>query len=580
MEYANGGDLDHYLKSRRGNLLSEERVLHFFVQISLAIKHIHDRKILHRDLKSQNIFLTNGDMVKLGDFGIARVLRNTAELASTQIGTPYYMSPEIMDNKKYNSKTDIWSLAVILYEIMCLKLPFNGSNIRMLMINIMRSEPAPPPSTYSQGLRELLKSMFSKVPKARPGITSILSSPVVRNQISHILDDAHMRKEFSHTVLHGEHILNDQKPSAEGKPEIIVKDAYKQILPPQNAPPIEVAKPEAAKQAAKPAVNVHSKPPIQIVQKRPNPGQKVAQREELKPSPPISRQGKEKPVVIPSVAVKKPVERDKGRRIASVADKLKAAEENRIKAQNEKLQKLKEQREALQQRNAALQAKPRTPINKVIVTPVKSSLEKRREEEIRKQRLVADNAKAKAIRENVQRRQWSEAVESKIAVCKIQVPASVKSSILAADTEALHNRYKESDSSSSERERECEKEQHAAPPDIAGPDARPLPERKSGENPINSDFFAKLESQLGGIKAQMNQLKLSPRIREVPEPSLTDEPLYDKGKEMCDRDAVTPMKGAAESITSPSAAPMRTSFGCSSPSKRKIRRDSQGFFYS
>ena len=133
------------------------------------------------------------------------------------------MSPEIMDNKKYNSKTDVWSLGVVLYEIMCLKLPFQGSNIRQLCVNIMRSDPVPPSSAYSSGLRELLKSMLLKQSKLRPGINSVLGSEVVRRKISNILDDAHVKREFSHTVLHGENILhaNYKPPQAPPPPPTI-----------------------------------------------------------------------------------------------------------------------------------------------------------------------------------------------------------------------------------------------------------------------------------------------------------------------------------------------------------------------
>ena len=88
MEYANGGDLEAYLKKRRGRPFPESEVLQIFVQMCLAIKHIHDRKILHRDLKCQNVFLTSSGVVKVGDFGIAKVLKNTRELANTRIGTP------------------------------------------------------------------------------------------------------------------------------------------------------------------------------------------------------------------------------------------------------------------------------------------------------------------------------------------------------------------------------------------------------------------------------------------------------------------------------------------------------------
>jgi NIMA (never in mitosis gene a)-related kinase len=66
---------------------------------------VHDRKIIHRDLKCQNIFLTKDNTIKLGDFGIARVLTNTRDKAKTMVGTPYYLSPEIIDNKAYNFKS-------------------------------------------------------------------------------------------------------------------------------------------------------------------------------------------------------------------------------------------------------------------------------------------------------------------------------------------------------------------------------------------------------------------------------------------------------------------------------------------
>ena len=93
---------------------------------------MHDRKILHRDLKSQNIFLTSQHFVKMGDFGIAKVLNKTAELANTIVGTPYYLSPEIIENKPYNFKSDIWSLGILLYEMMARKQPFSGANLHIL----------------------------------------------------------------------------------------------------------------------------------------------------------------------------------------------------------------------------------------------------------------------------------------------------------------------------------------------------------------------------------------------------------------------------------------------------------------
>jgi NIMA (never in mitosis gene a)-related kinase 1/4/5 len=99
---------------------------------------VHDRKIIHRDLKTQNIFLTKDGIIKLGDFGIARVLSHTREKCKTMVGTPYYLSPEIIDSKEYSFKTDLWSLGVILYELCANKPPFNGESLHALALKIVR----------------------------------------------------------------------------------------------------------------------------------------------------------------------------------------------------------------------------------------------------------------------------------------------------------------------------------------------------------------------------------------------------------------------------------------------------------
>lgn len=90
---------------------------------------MHDKKILHRDLKSQNIFLTKNNEVKIGDFGISKVLENTKEFAKTSLGTPYYLSPEICMGQKYDYKSDVWMLGCILYELLTLRKPFEGDSL-------------------------------------------------------------------------------------------------------------------------------------------------------------------------------------------------------------------------------------------------------------------------------------------------------------------------------------------------------------------------------------------------------------------------------------------------------------------
>jgi serine/threonine protein kinase len=189
MEYADGGDLAKKLESRNGAPLPESEVLHDFIQLAIAIKYIHDRKILHRDLKAENVFLMKDGTVKLGDFGIAKVLEHTFQLCQTQVGTPYYLSPEICDGANYNSKTDIWSLGCILYQLCTLKYPFDASNLSALLMAIMRGKYQPVPTTYSKDLRNLLGRMLTKKPEKRPSANQILGLPFIKKRLSSLLDE-------------------------------------------------------------------------------------------------------------------------------------------------------------------------------------------------------------------------------------------------------------------------------------------------------------------------------------------------------------------------------------------------------
>jgi NIMA (never in mitosis gene a)-related kinase len=114
MEYVDGGDLAQMIKQRNSKPFSEEEIMNIFIQIILALQYIHEKKIVHRDIKPQNIFLTRVGVAKIGDFGVARTLESTQDLCQTIIGTPYYLSPEVWSNEPYNSQTDIWSLGCIL----------------------------------------------------------------------------------------------------------------------------------------------------------------------------------------------------------------------------------------------------------------------------------------------------------------------------------------------------------------------------------------------------------------------------------------------------------------------------------
>ncbi|XP_077000589.1 serine/threonine-protein kinase Nek1 isoform X11 [Tamandua tetradactyla] len=196
MDYCEGGDLFKRINAQKGILFQEDQILDWFVQICLALKHVHDRKILHRDIKSQNIFLTKDGTVQLGDFGIARVLNSTVELARTCIGTPYYLSPEICENRPYNNKSDIWALGCVLYEMCTLKHAFEAGNMKNLVLNIISGSFPPVSLHYSYDLRNLLSQLFKRNPKARPSVNSILEKGFIAKRIEKFLSPQLIAEEF------------------------------------------------------------------------------------------------------------------------------------------------------------------------------------------------------------------------------------------------------------------------------------------------------------------------------------------------------------------------------------------------
>eukprot|EP00052_Salpingoeca_macrocollata_P026348 m.244395 g.244395 ORF g.244395 m.244395 type:complete len:826 (-) comp22560_c0_seq4:484-2961(-) len=188
MDYADKGDLLGAItqKADSGGMFTEAVILDWFVQIALALKYIHDRNILHRDIKAQNVFLTSSGLAKLGDFGIAKVLNSDTALANTMIGTPYNMSPELCEEKPYNQKSDIWSFGCLLYELMTLRHAFNGNNLPALILKIVRGKYQPLPASYSSQVRSVCACMLSTSPKRRPSVTDILCQPFIRAYLQRI----------------------------------------------------------------------------------------------------------------------------------------------------------------------------------------------------------------------------------------------------------------------------------------------------------------------------------------------------------------------------------------------------------
>uniref|UniRef100_A0A8C6IDH7 Serine/threonine-protein kinase Nek4 n=1 Tax=Mus spicilegus TaxID=10103 RepID=A0A8C6IDH7_MUSSI len=188
MGFCEGGDLYRKLKEQKGQLLPESQVVEWFVQIAMALQYLHEKHILHRDLKTQNVFLTRTNIIKVGDLGIARVLENHGDMASTLIGTPYYMSPELFSNKPYNYKSDVWALGCCVYEMATLKHAFNAKDMNSLVYRIIEGKLPPMPKVYSTELAELIRTMLSRRPEERPSVRSILRQPYIKHHISLFLE--------------------------------------------------------------------------------------------------------------------------------------------------------------------------------------------------------------------------------------------------------------------------------------------------------------------------------------------------------------------------------------------------------
>jgi serine/threonine protein kinase len=186
------------------------------------MKHIHDRKIIHRDIKAQNIFLMAKDnSIRLGDFGVARVLDYTVAKAKTQVGTPYYIAPEILKGRAYTNKADVWSMGILLYELCALDVPIKAANLHDLYKRIMNFRKAPAlPRTYSKNLSELIDSMLNVDASKRPSVTDLLAHSALSSRITKLMSDEEVKEEFDHTVLHNENILKsgskDSRPSSRG----------------------------------------------------------------------------------------------------------------------------------------------------------------------------------------------------------------------------------------------------------------------------------------------------------------------------------------------------------------------------
>ena len=142
MELASGGDLQCLIRRQvqKNTFIIEERLWKFLIQLTQGLQHAHSRRILHRDIKASNVFIDANDNIKIGDLGLGKIL-GESRCAVSQVGTPIYMSPEMCEGKPYDTKSDVWALGCLIFELAVLKPPFQAANQALLVRKIINEAP-------------------------------------------------------------------------------------------------------------------------------------------------------------------------------------------------------------------------------------------------------------------------------------------------------------------------------------------------------------------------------------------------------------------------------------------------------
>ena len=185
MEFADNGDLYQKIVSHKksANFMEESDIWRIFIQLVKGLKALHDLKILHRDMKSANVFLFSNGCAKLGDLNVSKVARRG--LGYTQTGTPYYASPEVWKDNPYDHKSDVWSLGCVLYEMITLRPPFRAKDMEGLFNKVCKGEINKIPEKFSDDLFQIVKYLLQVNSIQRPSCDQILQHPIILKRIEY-----------------------------------------------------------------------------------------------------------------------------------------------------------------------------------------------------------------------------------------------------------------------------------------------------------------------------------------------------------------------------------------------------------
>ena len=176
MEYAEQGDLHHAIKRRAAakQPYTEAELWPMFWQMCRGLQHLHDNRIIHRDIKPLNLFQTADGRIKIGDLGVSRVVQDERMLVKSRVGTPLFLAPELVAKRPYSFAVDVWSIGCVMYNLAALKTPFRGADVDQLGKSIVKDPVPPLPARFSAAFVRLVMHALEKDPAKRPSIRELV----------------------------------------------------------------------------------------------------------------------------------------------------------------------------------------------------------------------------------------------------------------------------------------------------------------------------------------------------------------------------------------------------------------------
>ena len=196
MEYAENGDLQSEIikKKKESEMFNEEIIWLYSIQMIQGLKALHDKKIMHRDLKSANIFLSKNKLqCKLGDMNVSKVIKE--KVLRTQTGTPYYASPEVWRDEPYSYKSDLWSIGCVIYEMCEFMPPFNGKDLDELFVNVCMGKIKRINNNYSDDLWKMILMLLQNDPEKRVNCDEFLENDLIKGKINELKNNPNMNYE-------------------------------------------------------------------------------------------------------------------------------------------------------------------------------------------------------------------------------------------------------------------------------------------------------------------------------------------------------------------------------------------------